>query len=272
MRTPGGGSAHAARASDRAVFAPSLGGTIPARNLLGRVVHAVGMEIVSGELSPGQALPRESDWGEQLGVSRTVLREATKVLISKGLVESRPRTGTRVRPAEMWNALDPDVLAWQLEVAPRERFVRDLFELRRLVEPAIAFIAAERASPRDIAELERAYGDMEAAGDDGAKFIGPDTRFHHAILAVVDNRMVRALAGVIETALNLSLRLSIASPHGQRHSLPLHGAVLNAIRRRDGEKARQAMARLIDDAEDDVKRALDWPRGRRKAAAKRKVA
>jgi len=245
------------------------GGTIGTRNLLGQIVHAIGRDIVSGRLLPGQALPNEANWGFQLGVSRTVLREATKILISKGLVESRPRTGTRVRAADQWNALDPDVLTWQLEAAPRERFVRELFELRRLVEPAIASIAASRAKPSDVAELEAAYRDMIAAGDDSLKFIGPDTRFHRTILASVDNRMLRSLGSVIETALMLSLRLSLASPHGQRYSIPLHGAVLEAIRRRDGEAAREAMARLIDDAEADVRRAIMEPARPRRLARRR---
>src|SRR5919205_2493941 len=84
------------------------------RSLPGRLVHEIGMRIVSGTLAPGTVLPNESEWGAQLGVSRTVLREATKLLISKGLVESRPKTGTRVREPAFWNLLDADVLSWRL--------------------------------------------------------------------------------------------------------------------------------------------------------------
>ena len=268
-RAPSSGAACVALATDVPPREPWNFSGVGSRGLLGRVLHSVGMDIVSGRLKPEQGLPNEADWSEQLGISRTVLREATKILISKGLVESRPRTGTRVRSSESWNLLDPDVLVWQLDAAPRDRFVGELFELRRLVEPAIAFMAATRASERHLTELDAAYQAMIEAGDDGLRFIGPDTRFHRTILNSVDNSMLRSLGSAIETALNLSLRLSINTPHGQRHSIPLHGAVLNAIRRRDGAAAERAMGRLIDAAEKDVRRALGLPRRSRSQLAKR---
>ena len=226
------------------------------RGLVGRVVQAIGLRIVGGGLAPGTHLPNASAWCSEMKVSRTVLREATKVLVSKGLLESRPKTGTRVREPESWNLLDPDVLAWQLAAAPRERFVRELFELRRVAEPAVAALAAARASPRDVAQLDAAYREMVASGDDARRFIRPDMRFHRTILKAIDNGLLRALGGVIETVLTLSLHLSLESPRGQRRSLPLHKAVLDALRGRDPEGARSAMQQLIDDAEEDVRRAL----------------
>lgn len=240
------------------------------RGLLGRVVHATGLRILGGELPPGTALPNESDWSRQLGVSRTVLREATKVLISKGLIESRPKTGTSVRPADHWNLLDPDVLSWQLAVMPRQRFVRELFELRRAFEPTVAALAAVRASRTHLKEMAAALEGMAAAGDDGHRFIAPDTRFHQTILKAVDNGMLRSLSGVIETALTVSMYLSLETPRGQRHSIPLHRAVYEAFRARDPEAARAAMMKLIDDAEEDAFRALKirLPREKKKNAAK----
>ena len=226
------------------------------RGLVGRTVELLGMDIVAGRLRPGAALPNEMDWSAQLGVSRTVLREAVRVLASKGLVDPRPRTGTRVRDPEGWNALDPDLLAWQLEAAPSERLVRELFELRRVIEPAIAAMAAERASEADVAALDAALAEMAETADDPFRFLGPDVRFHQTILASVDNRMLRSLASAIETALTLSLQLSLETPRGQHYSLPLHGAVLEAIRRKDAAGAREAMHRLIDDAEEDALRTV----------------
>ena len=242
-------------------FDRPLGAT---RGLLGQVVQAIGLRIIGGELPPGTAMPNEAEWSARLGVSRTILREATKVLISKGLVESRPKTGTRVRAAEQWNLLDPDVLQWQLAVAPRERFVREIFELRRMIEPSVAALAAERASPERLDEMAAALDAMEAAGDDGRHFIGPDIRFHLSILQAVDNRLIRALGSVVETALTTTMHLSLGNPRGQRHSVPLHPAVHDALRRRDAAAARAAMTRLIDDAEEDAARALKL--GRRRAA------
>src|ERR1044072_8741038 len=109
--------------------------TVRAR--VGKVVRRVGTDIISGRMKPGQPLPREAEWAEELGVSRTVLREAVKVLISKGLVTSRPRTGTKVMAHAEWNILDPEVLSWRVTAASREDLVRELFELRRIIEPAI---------------------------------------------------------------------------------------------------------------------------------------
>src|SRR5262245_52788065 len=215
------------------------------RSLPGRLVHEIGAKIVAGALAPGTVLPNESDWGEQLGVSRTVLREATKLLISKGLVESRPKTGTRVREPIFWNLLDADVLGWQLSAAPLDRFVRELFEVRRVVEPAVAALAAARRSSQHIEGLETAYQGMLAAGNDNHRFIGPDIRFHQPILDAVDNGLLRALGVVVETALALTLRLSLDNPQGQSHSNPLHRAVLDAIRARDPDAAEKAMRKLI---------------------------
>src|SRR5262249_18820510 len=101
------------------------------RSLHGQVAHDIGAQILRGDLGPGDVLPNEADFSARLKVSRTALREAIKVLAAKGLVESRPKTGTRVRPRGEWNLLDPDVLAWQLAAGPVESFVADLFELRQ---------------------------------------------------------------------------------------------------------------------------------------------
>jgi DNA-binding FadR family transcriptional regulator len=207
-------------------------------------------------MKPGQSLPREDEWADELGVSRTVLREATKVLISKRLVESRPKAGTKVRAVVDWNILDPDVLSWRLKAAPREQLVRELFELRRILEPAIAARAAEKATEQDIEALTVAYAAMERAADDSDRFIGPDAEFHKTIVRSVENRMVDALGGVIDAALTLSLKLSLDAPDGQRPSLPLHRKVLDAIRRHDRNGASRAMELLIDNAQQDALRAL----------------
>src|ERR1700741_5472770 len=131
------------------------------RGLVGQVVKRVGTDIISGRMKPDQPLPREAEWAEELGVSRTVLREATKVLISKGLVRSRPRAGTKVRPDKDWNILDPDVPSWGGEGARRAKLWREGFELRRILEPAIAARAAEKATQGFIDALVPAYAAMD---------------------------------------------------------------------------------------------------------------
>ncbi|TMA22960.1 MAG: FadR family transcriptional regulator, partial [Deltaproteobacteria bacterium] len=134
--------------------------TYPRRGLHGELVHAVGLQIVKGELQPGDPLPTDLDSDSERGVSRTVVREAIKVLAAKGLVVSRPKTGTHVRERRFWNLMDPDVLAWRLEADPTDTFFVDVFELRRLIEPAAARLAAERATAEEVAALEADFAEM----------------------------------------------------------------------------------------------------------------
>ncbi|MBI3453439.1 MAG: FadR family transcriptional regulator [Rhodospirillales bacterium] len=240
--------------ADRDLAAESR--TFSRRSLHGLVAHQIGRQIIQGELQPGQLLPNEAAWSARMRVSRTAMREAIKVLAAKGLIESRPKTGTRVRPREFWNFLDPDLLSWQLSAGPIERHIKDLFELRRLVEPAAAEIAARRIDDGDIARLEGAYRGMEAAGDDGTLWVEPDLQFHRAILKATRNELIHSLGAMIESVLAITFHLSSANPRGQRHALPLHSAILDALRRRAPTAARRAMNRLLDKSEKDVRRAV----------------
>src|SRR5690348_514890 len=132
----------------------------PERSLHGRIVHAIGRRIVRGDLQPGALVPA----GGELRASRTVVREAVKVLAAKGLVEARPKTGTRVRSRDAWNLLDPDVLAWQQDgaaPASHDAQLRALTEVRAIIEPAAAELAAARAGAQDVAALEQALRQME---------------------------------------------------------------------------------------------------------------
>src|SRR5437762_11044795 len=128
----------------------------PRGGLHGQIVHSIGRRILRGDIQPGEVLPLDSG----LPASRTVQREAIKVLAAKGLVESRPKTGTRVRPREAWNLLDTDVLAWQQAGAGSPTLLRALTEVRRFVEPAAAELAAMRADARDLAALAQALEEM----------------------------------------------------------------------------------------------------------------
>jgi DNA-binding FadR family transcriptional regulator len=260
-----------------AVRAVSAGGAIPVgykadqqkgrrtfskRSLHGRVAHAIGLGIVRGEFAPGTALPSEAVWSEQLGISRTALREAIKVLAAKGMISSQPKTGTRVRPREDWNFLDPDVLAWRLSTTTIEAYVKELFQLRRMIEPAAAALAAEHAEAVAIQRLEQAFGEMALAGDDGVKFEEPDRRFHQSILRMTGNELIGSLGALIETALLMTFRLSNDNPRGQRHSLPLHRDVLSAISANNPEAAHKAMERLLTQSEGDVRQAIAASRRR----------
>lgn len=231
--------------------------TYSRRSLHGQVANDIAERIMGGEFAPGSILPNEADFSVTLKVSRTALREAIKVLAAKGLLESRPKIGTRVRPREHWNMLDPDVLAWHFVTGNVIGFAEDLFEVRQIIEPAAAAMAAERASPAELAAIERAYQDMEAAGCDLDSSIEPDLRFHLSILAASGNELLVPLGALIETALASSLKLSGSAPDALFHVLPLHRAVLDEIRRRNPRGARLAMRALLTRSVEYVRRAIE---------------
>lgn len=206
-------------------------------------MHGLGRQILSGKLRPGQAVPVPSD------VSRTALREALKVLTAKGLVEARPRVGTRVRARSDWQLFDTDVIAWQRGGALGAAFLDELTEVREILEPATAALAAARASAADVAEIARAYDDMVAAtrGERvrlGA-FVDADSRFHAGILRASGNELLTQLGRTVFSALVLSFRATTTRPGAARASLPRHRAILNAIKRGRPADARRAMLSLM---------------------------
>ena len=224
-------------------------------------VDQIGAWIVQGRILPGELLPNAND--PTLGISRSVLREAIKVLAGKGLVESRPKTGTRVRPRADWNFLDADVLAWRYAGVITAEDVRALFELRMAIEPMAAFLAATRATPEQLGLVEAALAEMERVAHDGELFAKPDLLFHQTILRMTGNELIGSIAALIETALVMSFRLSNDSPDGQAPSLPLHRAVAAAIAARDPLAAQQAMMVLLKGAEQDVQRVVEGRNRRR---------
>jgi DNA-binding FadR family transcriptional regulator len=237
----------------------------PRGGLHGQIVHEIGRRILRGAIRPGELIPFHA--GPR--ASRTVLREAIKVLAAKGLVESRPKTGTRVRPRQAWNLLDPDVLAWQREGAPPAPFLRKLTEVRRIVEPAAAELAAQRASSREVAGIQEAFGQMEAAltarEPDYDAFDHADMRFHRAILEACHNDVLEQMSRVVFGALLVSFRATSRLPGSARASLPKHRAILNAIRGGYGRRAALAMRRLVHSTARDIDASLKRPGGRRQA-------
>jgi DNA-binding FadR family transcriptional regulator len=225
-------------------------------SLHAKVLDKLGQSIVRGELAPGDPLPNADDWSASYGVSRTVLREVIKVLAGKGMVESRPKIGTRIRDRSEWNFLDPDVLAWRYGATTNFEDARALFELRRAIEPMAGSLAALRAVPEHIARLEALYARMELSVDDNDRFAQADLDFHQAILRMTANELFGSLAALCETAMLISFRLSDDNPYGQRPSLPLHKRVCACIAARDGDGARDALVALLDLAEEDVNRSL----------------
>ncbi|WP_297022315.1 FadR/GntR family transcriptional regulator [Thalassospira sp.] len=218
--------------------------TYAKRSLHSIVAHDLGARIVSGKLVPGDVLPTEAALSESLDVSRTALREAIKILSAKGLIESRPKTGTRVKPRSSWNLLDPDVLSWHFP-DPDPAFLYALFETRLIIEPNTAAMAAVRATKEEIKAISDAYDAMESAERGTEAVYITDLEFHQAILNASANDFMKSFGMLIETALIGSFRLSSGGPAAHVQSLPDHHAVYAAISHRDPEEARATMHKLL---------------------------
>jgi DNA-binding FadR family transcriptional regulator len=223
------------------------------RSLHNQVIHELGRLIVSGELKPGDGLPREELLAERMNVSRTALREAMKVLSAKGLIQSRQKAGTRVRDTIYWNQLDADVLAWRCASMPTDDFVEKLAEMREIIEPAAGAAAARRRTAEQLARIEAAYAAM-AAATDLDEWTEADLAFHEAMLHATNNELLVSLFSVIETALATYFVLSARTAANFKYSLPHHKKVLDAIRRRQPEVARKAMAKMVVDSRTNIRR------------------
>ena len=226
------------------------------KNVHGNTVDHLGEAIVAGRWAVGGAIPPEPQLCESLGVSRTVVREAVKSLVAKGLVSTGPKVGTRVRDASDWNWFDPDVIVWQSKVGLTPEFLRDLQDLRRAVEPAAVRLAAERATPADIARIEEAFAGMKDAVERGGDYVQHDLRFHQGLLNASGNRMLVQMSKALSALLRTSFEISTSRPDGPRQSLPLHRAVLDAVIAHKPDRAEKAIRQLIDGAREDIEAVL----------------
>ena len=192
-----------------------------------------------------------------LGVSRTAYREAIRILSAKGLVESRPKAGTRVLPREHWNMLDPEVLGWSFEGEPDTQFILDLFELRAVVEPAAASLAAKRRVASDVETMRAALADMGRHTLAAAEGQAADQLFHHAILRAARNEPLAALASTVGAAVHWTTLFKQRERELPRDPLPDHVRVCEAIAAGDAAGARAAMAELLRLALADLGLSLD---------------
>jgi len=218
----------------------------------GAVARALGVEIVSGKRAPGEMLGGEIEASEKLGISRTAYREAIRILAAKGLIESRPKAGTRVTARTRWNMLDPDVLAWMFEGDPGRDFITALFELRGIVEPAACALAAARRTEAELAEMEAALAEMARHMLKTAEGQAADQRFHRTILAAARNEPLAALASTVAAAVGWTTRFKQRVRARPRDPMPDHRAVFEAIRAADPEAARAAMNELLRLALEDM--------------------
>ena len=222
------------------------------RRLRGAVIHALGKAVLAGDYQPGDYLPGEISHARELGVSRGAYREAVQTLIAKGLVESRPKSGTRILPRQRWNMLDPDVLAWAFSTTPDLRLLRGLFELREAIEPFAARLAAERRSDADLEIMDRALLDMDRLTLATEAGMAADRLFHETILVASDNDALIALSSGIAAGVEWSTRFKQRTRALPRDPVPAHRAVHDAIAARDGKLAAESMTCLVRQAFDDT--------------------
>jgi DNA-binding FadR family transcriptional regulator len=213
------------------------------RNLTFGMLEALGRAIVTGAYE-GRRFPTEAELAVQHMVSRSVTREAVKMLTAKGLLTARPRKGTTVQPSSSWNLFDTDVLRWLLERKFSLELLRQFSELRIAIEPEAAALAAREARAPAIAEIRSGYERMEEAEASGEDTLEADIGFHIAVLNASANPFYMQFRDVVATALRTSIRFTNRFK-GRTASLPAHHAVLAAIEAGDREAARGAMAAII---------------------------
>jgi len=215
------------------------------RNLTYGMLDRLGRAIVTGDYA-GKIFPTEAQLAEQHGVSRSVTREAVKMLTAKGLLSARPRQGTVIQPTTAWNLFDPDVLSWLLERQFSIDLLKHFSELRIAIEPEAAALAARFAKPRDLANIAAGLGRMEAAERGEDDVLAADIAFHVAILCASENPFYAQFRDVVATALSTSIRFTNRIK-GRTASIGDHAAVHRAIIAGDAEGARRAMHGLIAD-------------------------
>lgn len=221
-------------------------GATPARlRVHGAIARELGLSIVTGRIRPGHVLDGEVEASSRRKVSRTAYREAIRILSAKGLIQSRPRTGTRVSPVFEWHLLDPDVLGWLFSDVPRPEVLHGLFELRTLVEPAAAALAASRRSQAHLVEMRRALDAMTLHTLDKPEGREADKAFHAALLAATANPFVISLTNGVTSAVNSLTEFKQRLAKIERDPVPDHLRVYDAIAAKDRDGARDAMIKLI---------------------------
>jgi GntR family transcriptional regulator, galactonate operon transcriptional repressor len=212
------------------------------RGLHGEVVEELGRRILAGEVAEGETLD-VAQLEADLDVSRSVLREALRVLKAKGLVDARQKRGTFVQPRSEWRLLDPDLIRWQFAGHDTDRIFSDLAELRGIIEPAAAGLAALRRTDEDLATLDDAIAQMAAAARAEGDAVEADLAFHRALLVATHNELLIRTEIILEPG--LAARDRVVHGVADDDPTPAHEAVLDAIRAGDPDRAVSAASALL---------------------------
>jgi DNA-binding FadR family transcriptional regulator len=222
-----------------------------------QVLDELGHELCSGRYQPGEVIPSETELCGRFAFSRIVIREAVKSLAAKGMLEVRRKVGTVVRDPAYWNLFDPDIISWRARtLGLNQALCRDLMELRRIVEPAAARLAAQRANTEQRATLRLAYLAMQHAIATEGDYVAADLVFHSTVLAACGNQFIRQMENAVSAILRTSFEIISLKPGGPAFSLPLHETLCQAIEAGDARGAERAALRLIAQAEQDLNERL----------------
>lgn len=218
--------------------------------LHGSLAHRIAADIIRGVLAPGSLMPNEDDASASFGVSRSAYREAMRTLAAKGLVSAQPKVGTRIAPRAAWHILDPDILGWHFEYEANEEFIRSLFELRKIVEPSAAALAAMRRTDEDLGRLADSLARMAKLNPRTGAWLNAIIAFHHGLMTAGGNEAVAALWPAIQTTLRWSVKLQMMLPTLTLAHDPVadHARVFEKIASQSADGALTEMALLIDTA------------------------
>jgi DNA-binding FadR family transcriptional regulator len=218
--------------------------------LHGSVAHRIAADIIRGALAPGSLLPNEDAASASFGVSRSAYREAIRTLAAKGLVSAQPKVGTRIAPRSAWHILDPDILAWHFELGASQEFIRNLFELRKIVEPSAAALAAMRRNDEELGKLADSLARMARLNPRTGAWLNAVIAFHQGLLTASRNEAVASLWPAIQTTLRWSVKLQMMLPTLTLAHDPVadHARVFEKIASQSADGALTEMALLIDTA------------------------
>jgi len=233
------------------------------------VVQRWGWDIVSGALAPGSRIVAD-EAASKLGVSRTVVREAVRVLDSMGLITVRRRVGITVLSPEHWNPFDPNIIRWRLAGPDRLVHLQSLSELRSAIEPLAARLAAERASPEQCGQLTAAVIGMSATARsaNADSYLSHDSDFHRTLLLASGNPMLAGLAEVVVEVLAGRTRHALMPAVADPEAVHLHGVVASAVQSRDGAAAQAAMRAIVAESSTAIRAIYDEPAAPSDAAAR----
>ncbi len=217
-------------------------------NFTRHIVQSLGKSIALGEFPAGSPLKPEADLCETFDASRTVLREAVKMLTAKGMLDARPRRGTMVLPESQWNLSDPDILNWLLDRKGSLPIISEFADMRLAIEPAAAGLAAKNITTEQRADLEAAIERMRAADLGQDDPLDADIAFHVGVLEASNNRFFWNMRHTIEVALRFSIRITNRFKGVERASVEDHDKILQLILSGDAQAAEDEMRALLLEA------------------------